>query len=116
MVITMQACAHDTIDLSVLPESSAVVRQRVRAAIKRRQDRERSVTGSSQPTHVAARLERSAVNSVQAAVTAFGLSRRARHRVVEVARTIADLDASETVSDVHVGEALAYRGSRALSP
>jgi predicted ATPase with chaperone activity len=31
-------------------------------------------------------------------------------RAVKVARTIADLEASEQVSSAHVGEALAYRG------
>lgn len=37
------------------------------------------------------------------------LSMRGYTRVLRVARTIADLDLSETVSHVHVGEALSYR-------
>jgi len=39
------------------------------------------------------------------------LSARGYHRVLKVARTLADLDRAETVSRVHVAEALAYRGS-----
>ncbi|MEY8838838.1 YifB family Mg chelatase-like AAA ATPase [Cribrihabitans sp. XS_ASV171] len=39
----------------------------------------------------------------------FGLSARAYHRILRVARTIADLDASETVRRPHVAEALSFR-------
>jgi magnesium chelatase family protein len=37
------------------------------------------------------------------------LSARGYHRVLRVARTLADLDESETVRRIHVGEALSYR-------
>jgi magnesium chelatase family protein len=39
----------------------------------------------------------------------FRLSARGYHRVLRVARTLADLDASEGVSRLHVAEALSYR-------
>ena len=39
----------------------------------------------------------------------FKLSARGYHRVLRVARTLADLDASEGVRRVHVAEALSYR-------
>ena len=39
----------------------------------------------------------------------FKLSARGYHRVLRVARTLADLEASEGVLRVHVAEALSYR-------
>ena len=47
--------------------------------------------------------------------TRFGLSARGYHRVLRVARTIADLDGSETVRKPHVAEAVSYRVA-ALAP
>ena len=39
----------------------------------------------------------------------LGFSARAYHRVLKVARTLADLDGSETVSRIHLAEAISYR-------
>jgi magnesium chelatase family protein len=43
------------------------------------------------------------------AADAMNLSARGYHRVLRVARTLADLDAREEVSRIHVAEALSYR-------
>ncbi|MEJ1990752.1 MAG: YifB family Mg chelatase-like AAA ATPase [Maritimibacter sp.] len=45
----------------------------------------------------------------------FGLSARGYHRVLRVARTIADLEAAESVRQPHIAEALSYRFSGALA-
>ena len=39
----------------------------------------------------------------------FQLSARAHERILRVARTVADLDGSDTITDDHVAEALAFR-------
>lgn len=37
------------------------------------------------------------------------LSARAYHKIIKVARTIADLDASENINEIHLSEAICYR-------
>lgn len=53
--------------------------------------------------------EPAAVQKVDAAVEADALSGRGAHRTLRVARTIADLGNSETVTKDHVDEALSFR-------
>ncbi len=49
-------------------------------------------------------------------MTRFGLSARSFHRVLKVARTIADLEGEAGIRPAQVAEAIQYRGfERALS-
>lgn len=47
---------------------------------------------------------------LQDAANAMRLSARGYHRVLRIARTLADLDAAEQVARPHIAEALSYRG------
>jgi magnesium chelatase family protein len=41
----------------------------------------------------------------------YNMSGRSYHRVIKLARTIADLDGSAQINAAHIGEALQYRGT-----
>ncbi|MGD2151712.1 MAG: YifB family Mg chelatase-like AAA ATPase [Gemmatimonadales bacterium] len=56
------------------------------------------------------RADETAMSLLRAAMGRFSLSARSFHRVLKIARTIADLEASELVRAAHVGEAIQYRG------
>jgi magnesium chelatase family protein len=55
------------------------------------------------------RLDRAAARTLNAAVTRLSLSARAYDRVRKVARTIADLEGTESISADHLAEALQFR-------
>jgi magnesium chelatase family protein len=50
------------------------------------------------------------VKLLDAAMSRFSLSARSYHRILKVARTIADIEGEERVTSQHVAEALQYRG------
>ena len=54
-------------------------------------------------------LDETGERTLEMAVRRMGLSARAHDRVLKLARTIADLGASETISAKHVAEAVQYR-------
>src|SRR5215813_6882275 len=56
-----------------------------------------------------ARPDESGLKLLRDAADAMRLSARGYHRVLRVARTLADLDGAETVGRVHLAEALSYR-------
>lgn len=54
-------------------------------------------------------LDAAAQSLLKMAMTEMSLSARAYDRLVKVARTIADLDHSDIIRDLHIGEAIQYR-------
>jgi magnesium chelatase family protein len=54
-------------------------------------------------------VDESARLILRRAMEQFGLSARARQRILKLARTIADLSEDAVISSVHVGEAVMYR-------
>src|SRR6266550_343847 len=56
-----------------------------------------------------ARLDTAGLSLIRDAADAMRLSARGYHRVLRVARTLADLDGAEKIGRVHLAEALSYR-------
>jgi magnesium chelatase family protein len=97
-------------------EPSAAVRERVERARSRQRARYRGVPRVRVNAHAAGRwldtrtpVDDDARDLLASAAERCGLSARAYHRVLKVARTIADLDDAEAVAWTHVAEALRYR-------
>jgi magnesium chelatase family protein len=55
------------------------------------------------------RLQDEGQHLMRAAMTQLNLSARAYHRILKLARTIADLAGSEEIQSAHLAEALQYR-------
>jgi magnesium chelatase family protein len=56
-----------------------------------------------------ARADSTGMALLHEAANSMRLSARGYHRVLRVARTLADLDAAENVGRMHLAEALSYR-------
>lgn len=106
---------HDTLlKSSTSTESSSQVQKRVAAARTRQHKRYGSTTKtnaqmSNREIKQHANLETAAEELLNQAAEKLDISARAYMRLVKVARTIADLSDSKTITPAHIGEAIQYR-------
>lgn len=91
-------------------ESSALVRSRVVQA-RARQNRRKQLNSelSGRALQEVCRLDTEGESLLTGAMEKLGLSARALHRILRVARTLADLDGVEHLAHSHLVEALGYR-------
>lgn len=97
-------------------ESSDVIRERVIKARHIQEQRFRECKGihcnaqmSERMIHQYAEPDEAGIEMLRMAMERLNLSARAYNRILKVARTIADLDASEHVLPQHLAEAISYR-------
>jgi magnesium chelatase family protein len=92
-------------------EPSAQVRGRVEAARSRQMERAGKPNAelSGGELDRVCRLADADARMLEQATERLGLSARAYHRILKVARTIADLTGAEEIATAHLAEAIAYR-------
>jgi magnesium chelatase family protein len=92
-------------------ESSALVAERVRAARQIQLDRQACCNAQlgSRDLDGHCSLGQDGRKLLEHASERLGLSPRGVHRVLKVARTLADLDAAESIASDHLAEAIVYR-------
>ncbi|MHA6345850.1 YifB family Mg chelatase-like AAA ATPase [Roseivivax sp. CAU 1761] len=114
--IEVPPVAYAGLDAPATGDASAAVAARVAAARARQGERYADRDGvrtnadaEGSLLDAVAALDAEARTLLRRAAERFGLSARGYHRVMRVARTIADLDASGPVTRPHLAEALSYR-------
>lgn len=121
LVVDVPAVNPADLSLPTPGESSADVADRV--AIARALQTERAQKMGNGTPILNARVDGRALEEIATpdeggrkiladAVQAFGLTARGYHRVLRVARTLADLNGNERIGRVHIAEALSYRRIR----
>ncbi|MEY4022260.1 MAG: hypothetical protein RI960_1272, partial [Pseudomonadota bacterium] len=115
MLVSVAALSTDEILRSEISESSAVIAERVTTARARQHTRQQKNNAALSVKEIESLCapEADAENLLRAAMNKLQWSARAYHRVLKLARTIADLAHTEQISSAHIAEAIQYR--RALS-
>jgi magnesium chelatase family protein len=116
MHVTLGAVSPVSLQQSSDGETSAAIRARVEGSRAVQRRRFETTPAASCNAHAAGRwllshgqIDREARALLATAMESLALSARGYHRVLRVARTIADLEGSDTVATPHVAEALRYR-------
>ena len=114
--IEVPALSYDELKSKREGEPSEKIRGRVLAARERQAARFTGERGVYFNAHMTARhikrhcaVDEASDALLRAAIERFGLSARAYSRVLKVARTIADLEASDNIQAHHISEAIQYR-------
>ena len=116
--LRLEVPAVGVADLSLPPsgDTSATIAARVAAARARQTERYADAAGitvnadmSGDALMEVARPDAEGADLLDRAVSRFRLTARGYHRILKVARTIADLEGCESVRRPHLAEALSYR-------
>jgi predicted ATPase with chaperone activity len=111
MQIEVPAVSEQELTGRASGEPTDTIRQRVEIAYRRQLERQGKVNARLTVTEIDEHCttDSSAESLLKQAITRLNFSARAYHRILKVARTIADLGASEGITSAHVAEAVQYR-------
>ncbi len=109
--IDVPALTEDELMQAGAGEASATIRARVEAARARQIERQGKPNALLGPQDIEAfcKPDPSGENLLKQAITRLNLSARAYHRILRLARSIADLAGSEATATTHLAEAIQYR-------
>lgn len=112
--LEVPAVEVEKLSTDLVAEDSKIIRTRVTAARKLQQDRfkGRILTNSemnNQDIRQFCSITQEGLELLKMAISSLNLSARGYHRVLKLARTIADLVGSENILTEHIAEALQYR-------
>jgi magnesium chelatase family protein len=109
--VEVPAVPADTLSAAPSGEASAAIAARVEAArhlaLQRQACTNAALSGDALDQHCA--LDAASAKFLQTASARLGWSARSFHRVLRIARSIADLEANGTVQVAHLAEAIQYR-------
>lgn len=96
---------------SDVAEKSETVKERVQISREKQFSRQQKTNAELgvKELELYCQLKDSSQQLLTQAMTKFNLSARAYHRIIKVARTIADLAGDDEISDQHLSEAMSYR-------
>lgn len=111
--LSLAALDHDELIGTAPGESSAAIAQRVALARQRQQDRQQKANALLSVAEIdrICQPDTAGEKLLRAAMQRLDWSARAYHRVLKVARTVADLAAEPQINAMHVAEAIQYRRS-----
>lgn len=111
MHVEVPRLSADALQSQQSGENNAAIAARVEAARALQWSRQRKCNAQLQPAEVErfCSISAGAQTLMARAMSRFALSARAYHRILRVARTIADLSACECIDVPHVSEAIALR-------
>ncbi len=111
MQIEVPAVSEQELTGQTTGESSITIRQRVEAAYGRQLERQGKANSRLTVREIDEHCmpDNPAKNLLKQAISRLNFSARAYHRILKVARTIADLAASNGITSTHIAEAVQYR-------
>ena len=95
----------------ITSETSRVIRARVTESHQRQLERQGKTNSrlSVKEIDQHCALDTASENLLKQAISRLNLSARAYHRILKVARTIADLSGTGKINNQHIAEAIQYR-------
>jgi len=109
--ISVPALTQDELTQAGTGESSAAIRDRVQAARDRQMQRQGKPNAAlgTQEIDQLCRLDAAGESLLKQAIARLNLSARGYHRVLKLARSVADLAGTDTIGTAHLAEAIQYR-------